>query len=80
MVEPGMSFGRLAALLCCPIVVLAIVGGVVWAIVYFTRRQSRSAGQTSTPPVAQPPHAQPPSSPPQPPAPPASEPTPPSPE
>jgi hypothetical protein len=37
--DAGMVFGRMAALLCCVVVVLAVVGGTVWAIVHFSRRR-----------------------------------------
>jgi hypothetical protein len=37
--EGGLAFGRLAALACCLLVVLAVIGGIVWAILHLTRKR-----------------------------------------
>jgi hypothetical protein len=42
--ESGLAFGRFAALACCVLVVLAVIGGIVWAIVRFTGRRPPSGG------------------------------------
>lgn len=51
--DAGYSLGRLAVFACCALFVLAVIGGVVWAIVYFSRKQSAPTGQ---PPMVQPPY------------------------
>jgi len=51
--DAGYAAGRLFGVMCFLGFGLAVIGGIIWAIIYFARKQSK-------PPVANPPAGQPP--------------------